>query len=448
MFSRDPYKKLHRRRRRGSQPLAFSTLAFVLVGCAAAAAAWISPPENLRPPGIALSTHAATPAAETPGAEIAVLTARDAIGAAAVLALPAAVPKDWSDGLELTIDGDIKRNQSISVALGKRGISQAAIQSLVTGMRGKFDFRSCRPGDTWQAEVGADGTIRRFRYQSSPTDVWEAHRDGNGYRTTKADVPVERRQEAVTGAIESSLWQSFERTPAGGQLAAQYTGVFAYTIDFATETQNGDRFGAVYETTWLDGQQLSTGKLLAAKYSGEAGEHWAFYWNGAYYTEKAESVERQFLRSPLATERITSRYGRRFHPVLGKMKMHAGVDYGAPTGTPVQAVADGKVVWAGWKGANGNLVAIQHAGGYTTYYAHLSKIGKGIRPGVRVRKKQLIGKVGSTGRSTGPHLHFGMKRHGKFINPLEVDFERGTPLTGKEKQRFLTEIASLKSKLQ
>lgn len=130
------------------------------------------------------------------------------------------------------------------------------------------------------------------------------------------------------------------------------------------------------------------------------------------------------------------------------MKMHAGVDYGAPTGTPVQAVADGRVTWSGWKGANGNLVAIQHASGYTTYYAHLSKIGSKVKVGSRVKKKQFIGKVGSTGRSTGPHLHFGMKLHGKYINPLKVDFERGTPLGKAERQKFKTSTAELRKRLQ
>ena len=466
MFSKgDRYKKLHRRRRRESRSLVPLIVVVLLFGGALTAANYMLANEDTR----SLSLSLATAPAPSDDAVVAVLTARDAVRAALLLsAEPAAAarekvagkksvppvdPTRWSPGHAVQLKGALRKNESLSIALGKRGVSQGQIAALVAGMKGEFDFRDCRPGDAWEADVNAAGELTRFRYQSSPTEIIEVRKKGGGFETNAVAVPVESKQEAVKGAIESSLWQSFEKTTAGGKLAAQYSGVFAYTIDFATESQPGDRFGAVYESTWLDGQKLRSGRLLAAHYSGEAGEHWAFWWPdaeegaGAYYTGDGESVERQFLRSPLATVRITSRYGRRFHPVLGREKMHAGVDYGAPTGTPVQAVADGRVTWAGWKGANGNLVAIQHAGGYTTYYAHLSAITSGLRPGSRVRKKQIIGKVGNTGRSTGPHLHFGMKRHGTYINPLKVDFERGAPLSGADKRRFLAAVAPLKAKL-
>lgn len=188
-------------------------------------------------------------------------------------------------------------------------------------------------------------------------------------------------------------------------------------------------------------------------YAGRGGVNYGFYYEteggeSGYYDENGENLQRQFLKSPLASVRVTSVYGKRYHPVLKRMRMHNGIDYGAPVGTPIRSVADGTVTFAGWKGANGKLIAIKHANGYRTYYAHLHKISKGIRPGKRVTKKTIIGQVGNTGRSTGPHLHFGMKRHGKYVNPRKVDFARGEPLTGAEKKQYVADVAGpIKEKL-
>lgn len=455
MFSNgDPYRKLHRRRRRDPRTLALAGFALLTVGCGVAAAAMLSE-----------DTAAAAPATDQ-SPIVAMLTARDAVGAAVSLSMPeptyaAPLPKlpdepleptTWADGLDVTLKGSVRKNETISVSIGNFGVPQSSIQKVVMAMDGTFDFRRSRIGDQWEVDVRSDGEIQRFRYQSGKVDVWESVLSDNGYATKRIDVPVESRVEVVTGEIRSSLWGAFESSGAGGNLAVAYASVFAYTIDFTTETQPGDKFALAYESTWLDGERLSTGRILAARYDGNAGNHYAFYFedrdgSGAYYDETGESVERQFLRSPLATVRITSRFGKRFHPVLGRQKMHHGVDYGAPIGTPIQAVADGTVTYAGWKGANGKLIALRHAGGYVTYYAHLSKIDSDVRVGQRVKKKDVIGRVGNTGRSTGPHLHFGMKRYGKYVNPLQVDHEKGVPLGGAEKKRYLAAMRPVKAKL-
>lgn len=438
--TRDPIRQLHSHRRRDPRILGLALLATLLVGCAAAAAI--------------LEDEAVGPTSVEP--VVAHLTARDAVANAVFVATPEPLevsvadpvgppmperPEIWSPGASVSLADRLQKNESISTALTRRGLLTASIHPAVSALAHKVDFRRSRPGDLWEVDVDARGAITRLRYAAGPIDVWEARQDGDGYAAHKLEVQTEQRVEVVRGTIDGSLWQTFESTGAGGALAVAFADIFAYTIDFATETQVGDRFAVAVESTWVAGERIGTPKILAARYQGAAGDHQAYRWKDAYYDEAGESIERMFLRSPLATTRITSRYGRRFHPVLGKMKMHAGVDYGAPTGTPVQAVADGRVVFAGWKGANGKLIAIEHAAGYTTYYAHLSQIDGKIRVGTRVKKKQLIGKVGSTGRSTGPHLHFGMKRHGAFINPLEVDFDRGQPLSGADKRNYLQGIA-------
>lgn len=451
--TRDRYQKLHSRRRRRPRSIIAALLATLLVGCAAAAAIIEDDSTAVAAPRLA------------PDPVVAELTAQDAVANALFIARPQqqehwvahlplapekpAAPTRWSPGEPVALAGALKKNESMALALVHRGIPQSSVHRALAALADVVNLRRSKPEDPWEVDVDAEGAITRLRVAASPVDVWEARREDGGFATHRVEIAADDRVEVVAGTIDASLWQAFEAGGADGRLAVAFADIFAYTIDFATETQQGDHFYVAFESTWLDGKRLRTGKIVAARYAGvSAGDHSAFAWDGAYYDERGESVERQFLRSPLATERITSRYGRRFHPVLGEMKMHAGVDYGAPVGTPAQAVADGKIIWAGPKGPNGNLVAIQHAGGYTTYYAHLSRIATGIRPGAHVKKKQVIGRVGSTGRSTGPHLHFGMKHNGAYVNPLEIDFERGTPLGSAAKKKYLTHIGPLRAKLR
>lgn len=452
MFAkRDSYRKLHRRRRRRRRSKPTSLIAAILlIGTCAALVARYKP----EPGALALSTQKRD--------VVAYLTAQDATRNAVTIAgfvsdeeaapaeatPPPPKPTHWAAGRAVELQGELRKDESISIALSRRHVPSASLHAALAALQGVVNFRRSKPGDPWEVDVDTDGAVTRLRYAAGPLNVWEAIRGEKGYVSKKVDVTSEKRIEVVSGTINASLWQAFERAGADGRLAAGLADIFAYTIDFATETQRGDKFYVAFESTWHDGSRVQIGRIVAARYVGKIGDHHAYRWNDAYYDASGESVERQFLRSPLRTTRITSSYGRRFHPVLGKMKMHAGVDYGAPTGTPVQAVADGTVTFAGFKGANGKLVALRHAGGYTTYYAHLSHIGSGVRTGVRVKKKQVIGKVGSTGRSTGPHLHFGMKRNGAYINPLEVDFERGTPLGSAERKKFLAATARLSQRLQ
>ncbi len=448
--TRDPYQKFHRRRRDGSRRLALVIAATLLAGCAAAAVMLEDEPltaerEDHMPLVVAHLTAYDAVSNALHRAEPELEIARPQMPTAP--AAPA-LPQDWTSGTPPQLAGELQRDESISTALARRGVPSASAHGALAALRDVVNFRRSKIGDAWEVDVDAGGGVTRLRYAASATDVWEVRRADGVFAKHRIDVPVETRTEVVSGTIEASLWQAFETAGADGRLAAAFAHIFAYTIDFATETQTGDRFYIAFESTWLGDERLATTKILGARYSGAAGDHSAFRWDDAYYDGAGESVERQFLRSPLATTRITSSYGRRFHPVLGKMKMHAGVDYGAPTGTPVQAVADGKVTWAGWRGANGNLVSIQHAGGYVTHYAHLSRVSSDLRVGKRVKKSAVIGKVGSTGRSTGPHLHFGMTRGGKSMNPLEVDFERGTPLSKAERAKYLAATADMRTRLQ
>ncbi len=360
----------------------------------------------------------------------------------------------WTQGEPATMRGTLESHRSVFAALRARNLLSAQIQPVVDATGDVFDFKRSRPDDEWYVEVDSTGTITKFRYQTSPVDIWETVRNSNGsYACSKIKVPVERRRTTVAGTVEESLWTAFADSGAGDSavLIDRFSDIFAYSVDFNRETRPGDRFTLVVEKVYLEGEFLRYGRIVAAEYlQGDGDVHRGFYHENddesGYYNADGQSLKRQFLKSPLATTRVTSQFGQRHHPVLDESRMHRGVDYGAPTGTPVRAVADGTVSYAGRKGANGNLVVLQHANGYVTLYAHLHDISDGLHSGERVSKKTIIGEVGSTGRSTGPHLHFGMKQHGRYVDPMEIDAKRAEPLGDDERERFKRQVVEPMSK--
>lgn len=358
--------------------------------------------------------------------------------------------KLWEEGTPTSLSAHLMKNQSVLSALKQRNLDSAKLQPVIMATSELFDFRHSQPGDQWFIDVDAQGLPVKFRYQTSPEDVWETTRTQDGkYACEKIEVPLDRRTVEVAGVIDDGLWRSLEQAGLEAHVVAQFIDVFAYSIDLTSRTRPGDRFALVFERVYLDGKLLRPGDILAATYEQREDTitHQAYYYEApdgenGYYDENGKSLQRQFLRSPLNRPRITSRFGRRFHPVLKRWKRHNGVDYGAPTGTPVRAMADGVVTHAGWKGAMGKTVAIKHPNGYHTYYAHLSGIAPKIKRGVRVTRRSFVGRVGSTGRSTGPHLHYGLKHKNRWVDPLKVEFKRDKPLKGKALETFLTTIVS------
>ena len=363
--------------------------------------------------------------------------------------LPSEPLPSWEDGKAVSLSGVLAKNESISAALQRRHVASRHVHLAVSAMAKVFNFRTSRPGDQWTVDVDERGQITRLRYQTSPEDIWETTRHAEDYVTEKVKVPLERRVEVASGHVEASLWDSLTGAGLTKAQAATYLELFTHIIDFGAETQPGDRFSMVFEEIYLEGQKLRSGRILAAAYEGSGGLRQAFALlddeegqRPEYFDEHGNSLRHTFLKSPLTTARVTSRFGMRFHPVLKRKKMHNGVDYGAPTGTPIMAVADGVVVSAGWEGANGKLVVLKHANGMTTHYAHLSYIPRALKRGKEVRQRDIIGHVGSTGRSTGPHLHYGVKQQGRWIDPLTMTSTRAPGLKGKGRQSYLTEVVA------
>ena len=338
----------------------------------------------------------------------------------------------------------LEKNETVAEALAKMGLTPEQTHEIVIALSGVFDFRRARPGDALRVKLSPEGEVLFFDYERSPTQGWYARRDGGRLWGFRREVRAERRVVRIEGTLTSSLYESMERLGESPALAVMLAEVLAWDIDFYRDPQRGDRFQIIVEKYFHKDRFLRYGHLLAAEYSGAPGTYRVFRYETkdgriAYYDPNGHSAQKALLKAPMKLVRITSTYGMRRHPILGYSKMHRGVDYGAPLGTPVMAVGDGTVIQAGYAGANGNLVGIRHANGYTTWYAHLSKIL--VRKGQRVHQKDYIGRVGSTGRSTGPHLHYAIKKDGRHINPLTLKLPPRRPLPRSEMPRFREAIA-------
>jgi murein DD-endopeptidase MepM/ murein hydrolase activator NlpD len=345
----------------------------------------------------------------------------------------------------------LERGETLADVVDRAELAAAERKALWDALVGAVDARRLRPGQalvTWRDEAGA---LVKAAWEAGPLEVVELSRDGDAFVAARRPVQLETVEAAVSVRIDQSLWAAFEAAGEDPSLAILASDVLAYELDFYRDVRAGDRMDLVVRKVTSEGRFVRYGELLAVRYTGAAGSR-TFYRLGegagaGYYDAQGRSVRRAFLKQPLPLVRITSRFGRRVHPTLGDVRKHQGVDYGAPTGTPVWAVGDGVVTWAGPKGANGNLVSIRHANGYLSHYAHLSRLGPGVRVGTRVAQKQVVGRVGSTGRSTGPHLHFALSRQGRFVNPLGLKFPAGEPLATARRAELDSLVATLAPRL-
>lgn len=349
------------------------------------------------------------------------------------------------------VEGEIKPNQFVATMLIEAGVSSGEADRAVRALGGLFDPTKSRPGDRYRVHVLEDGRLGRFEYRAAADQVFLVARDVDGSLVgDRLNIELEREVVEVEGEIEHSLWLAFEASGESPALAANLTEVFQFDIDFFHDTRQGDRFRFFVEKYSHRGELVRYGRIFAAEYLGSDTSPVGtkrLYWYAnektgtrGYYDRAGKAAQRAFLRSPLRFTRISSGYGYRRHPILGRRHFHGGIDYAAPTGTPVRSVADGTVTLAGRYGANGKIVKIKHSGGYESFYLHLSRIL--VRRGARVGQNTIIGKVGSTGRSTGPHLDFRLKRHGKYLNPRQTVAPRTKRVPVREKNEFEAAIGS------
>ena len=334
------------------------------------------------------------------------------------------------------IEGEIKTKSTLSQSLTEKNVSPQRIETIVSALKPLVDFRRMKRG-TFRLMADEKGEMVKFILQLGPLEIYEIEKGPQGYVAQKKEVPSEIQLVKVEGVIRSSLFEAMEAARERESLVILFAEILAGEIDFYKDVKEGDRFQIVVEKVYKEKEFIRYGPIQAVKYQKADRTVVGIYFQGDFYNEKGLTLKKTFLKSPLRFTRISSKFSRtRKHPILGGVLPHYGVDYAAPTGTPVWAVADGTVVSCGWGGGFGKQVILQHPNGYQTYYGHLSGYGPGIRKGVRVKQKQVIGYVGSTGLSTGPHLDFRMAKDGKFRNPLNERFPAGDQIEKGKREAF------------
>lgn len=339
------------------------------------------------------------------------------------------------------VEGSIRRGEFFSTLMTRLGASQSDIYALDAKSKGVFDMRQIKVGYHYHAYYapGEPDTLAYVVYEKDNASyVVFSLRDSLSVQVFEKDITSEI--DYVEVEINYSLWQDIIDAGAPALLAISLADIYAWSIDFFG-LQKGDSFRAVYEKTVCDGEILDVEKVLYAEFR-HGGDAYRSYWfdNGTgnyYWNEKGESMRKAFLKAPLSYTRISSgfTYSRR-HPITRKVRPHTGIDYAAPTGTEVMSIGDGVVVYKGYKRAEGNMVKIKHNSVYTSAYLHLSRYGKGLNVGDRVRQGQVIGYVGSTGYSTGPHLDFRIWKNGTPINPLKMESPPAEPLAEADMPAF------------
>jgi murein DD-endopeptidase MepM/ murein hydrolase activator NlpD len=345
------------------------------------------------------------------------------------------------------IEALVPRNATLDGLLRQHDLPIQLVQAAVESARDVFDPRDLRANRPYRLVRTLDGFLREFEYQIDTDKFLRIARAKAAEPTSlRAEVIPYQKQTQLTalrGAIDSDHSSLIAAMDAAGEnvnLAISLAELFGGQIDFQSDLQPGDSFELLFEKSMRDGEFSNYGPIIGARFTNEGREYQAYRWvnpstgKAGYYDEEGRSLKRAMLKSPLRFEpRITSGFSRRrFHPVHRSYRPHLGVDYAAPTGAPVVAIADGVVVSAGWAGGGGNQIRLRHAGGLESYYLHLSGFAKGIRAGVRVDQGQLIGRVGSTGTATGPHLDYRLRRNGVFVDPRREHARQppGEPIPG------------------
>jgi murein DD-endopeptidase MepM/ murein hydrolase activator NlpD len=297
-----------------------------------------------------------------------------------------------------------------------------------------------RPGRAVRVATDEDGQLRVLRFLAGNGELLEITRHDGSFRAASAPPMAEIRMTLRAGEIRSSLFGAADEIGLPDAITMALADIFGGDIDFHHDLRQGDRFSVVYETRYVDGEAIGTGRVMAAELVNRGTTFRAFLWRASdgtegYYTEDGRSTKKAFLRSPMEFSRVTSGFSQaRFHPILQAWRAHRGIDFGAPTGTAVRATADGEVTFAGRQGGYGNVVMLKHSGAYSTVYAHLSRFA--TRSGTRVRQGDTVGYVGQTGWATGPHLHYEFRVRGEARNPMSVALPVAMPVAPEARAGF------------
>ncbi|HYR05950.1 MAG TPA: peptidoglycan DD-metalloendopeptidase family protein, partial [Gallionella sp.] len=331
----------------------------------------------------------------------------------------------------------VQRGDTVVELLRRLNIEDVAASAYLRTAPETESFRKLAVGREVQAETNTDGGLIALRYLGDNGAQVVIEKQGNGYITRTLPAQLEKRLFVRTGEIKSSLYAATDAAGMPEAAANRLTEIFSGDIDFHHDLRKGDKFTVVYEMTYSNGALVNTGRIQAAEFINQGQVYRAVFFQGDYYTPEGKSVRKAFLRSPIEYSRISSGFtNSRFHPVLNQWRAHKGVDFAAPIGTKVKTTSDGVVTSFGRQSGYGNFIIISHQGRFTTVYGHLSHFAKGLHRGQRMAQGDVIGYVGMTGLTNGPHLHYEFKIDGQQRDPLRVALPDAKPVSPENKAAF------------
>ena len=349
----------------------------------------------------------------------------------------------------------VRSGDTLAVLLNRLGVDDNAAANFIKSNSLARNVMHLQAGKRVQVQTTGDGSLQWLSTSlgDSPDRAPKnlvIQREGDRFTALSAAAPLEKRVEMHSGVVRSSLFAATDAAQIPDAVAKQIIDMFSTDIDFASDLQRGDRFNIVYETFWQNGEVVRTGRILAGEFVN-AGASYRSVWfdepgsqgGGGYYSFDGKSLKKAFLKSPLEFSRISSGFSMRIHPISGQWKRHQGVDFAAAVGTPIRAAGDGVVEFVGTQSGYGNVVVVKHWSNYSTAYAHMSRFGSGLRHGAKVAQGDIIGYVGMTGWSTGPHLHYEFRVNNEPRDPLALDIPNSQPLSASERARFQTVAADM-----
>lgn len=349
-------------------------------------------------------------------------------------------------------NAEIRSGDSLSALFDRSGLSAQELLKVTSDEVATEPLKRLYPGEQLKLRID-DSTLAELIYDYDLTHSLHMVRVGDAFESKIIEKPLETRTAQSSGIINDSLFLSAQSVGLSDKLTMELAGIFGWDIDFALDIRRGDSFAVIYEEIFLNGEKVRDGKILAASFSNRGETFEAIRYSDSeghtdYYTRDGHSMRKAFLRTPVDFSRISSGFSLgRLHPILNKIRAHKGVDYAAPTGTPIKSTGDGKITFRGVKGGYGNVVIVQHGATYSTLYGHMSAFARGLQTGSRVRQGQVIGYVGKTGLASGPHLHYEFLVNNVHRNPLTVALPNAQPLPKGQMADFKNKATPLLSSL-
>ncbi len=338
----------------------------------------------------------------------------------------------------------VQRGDTVAVLLNRLNVTDVAALSYLISTPETASFRTLAVGKEAQAETNANGELISLRYLNNNDEQIFIEKQNGAFQTKTLTAQLEKRLFVRTGEIKTTLYAATDAAGMPESAANQLNELFSGDIDFHHDVRPGDKFTVVYEMDYNNGALVNTGHIQAAEFVNQGHSYRAVYFSkdgktGGYYTPEGKNVQKAFLRSPIEYSRVSSGFSSsRMHPVLNKMRAHKGVDFAAPTGTPIKATADGVIAYVGKENGYGNVIKMSHQGRYSTVYGHLSRFASNLHVGQRIKQGGIIGYVGMTGLASGSHLHYEFKIDGQQRNPMSVALPSAQPISATYKTAFQT----------